>query len=35
MNNNEKDIIYTGCSLTHGTNFDSSYKNMKITLFQE
>ena len=27
--------IYTGCSLTHATNFDSLYKNPKITLFQE
>ena len=26
------DILYTGCSLTHGTN--SLYKNPKITLFQ-
>ena len=26
---------YTGCSLTHGTNFHSSYKSPKITLFQE
>ena len=26
---------YTGCSQTHGTNFDILYKNPKITLFQE
>ena len=26
---------YTGCSLTHGTNFDNLYKNSKATLFQE
>ena len=26
---------YTGCSLIHGTNFDSLYKNPKITLLQE
>ena len=24
-----------GCSLTHGTNVDSLYKNPKITLFRE
>ena len=28
-------IDYTGCSVTHGTNVDSLYKNLKITLFQE
>ena len=27
--------VYTGCSLAHGTNFDSLYINPKITLFQE
>ena len=26
---------YTECSLTHGSNTDSLYKNPKITLFQE
>ena len=25
----------TGCPLTHGTNFDSLYKDPKRTLFQE
>ena len=28
-------LLYTGCSLTHGANFDSLYENPKITLFQE
>ena len=28
-------ISYTGCSITRGSNFDSLYKNPKITLFQE
>ena len=27
--------VYTGCSLTHGTNFDSLYKNPIVALFQE
>ena len=27
--------LYTGCSLTHGTNFDSLQRNQNITLFQE
>ena len=33
--NIHKYVYYTGCSLTYGTNFDSLYKNPKITLFQE